>query len=271
MDNVFTQLKRSIRFNRNNKKNEKGLKQQTFRGTVLNTNPPFNVVEAYKSLRYNIRFVLSTKNKNSFVISSPYQGDGKSTVLANTAISIAQANERVLLIDMDLRRPSVHRLFKIKNKLGVSNIIGDKQKLDQVIHKDVIPNLDILTAGTLPPNPSEMVSSAKTKEIVEWAEANYDYVLIDAPPVNVVSDALSLADLTAGVVLVVRAGTTHREDLQRAVENVQFTNSELLGVILNTADPESSKKQKMKSGYGYGYGYNYNYNQSYSLEEGEES
>lgn len=275
MKSFLGNIKRSIRL----KKEKTTASGHQIRGTILNTNPPFAVVEAYKSLRYNIKFVLSTKNKNSFVISSPYSGDGKSTVLANIAISIAQNNERVLLIDMDLRRPTQHRMFRIRNKAGVSNIIGDRQPIEKVIHKDVIKNLDILTSGAIPPNPSEMTSSNKAKEIIKWAEENYDYVLIDAPPVNVVSDALALADLTAGVVLVARVGQTHKEDLQKAVENVQFVNSELLGVILNSADEEASKRQRMKSGYGYGgygrygykykYNYNYRYTQNYSLSDTE--
>ncbi|MCD8090564.1 MAG: CpsD/CapB family tyrosine-protein kinase, partial [Clostridiales bacterium] len=222
MNNFLNSFKKGLSLKRRNKKN---VKTHSKRGTILDTNPPFAVIEAYKSLRYNIRFVLSTKNKNSFVISSPNMGDGKSTALSNIAISIAQANERVILIDMDLRRPSQHVLFKIENKVGISNIIGDKQDLKYAIHKDVIPNLDILTSGTIPPNPSEMVTSVKAKEIVKWAEENYDYVLIDAPPVNVVSDALALADMTAGLVLVVRVGSPQKDEVQKAIENVQFVNS----------------------------------------------
>lgn len=270
MKNFLSGVKRRLRL----KREKKTASGHQIRGTILNTNPPFAVVEAYKSLRYNLKFVLSTKNKNSLVISSPYSGDGKSTILANIAISIAQNNEKVLLIDMDLRRPTQHRLFRIHNKAGVSNIIGDRQDIEKVIHRGVIENLDILTSGDIPPNPSEMVSSNKAKDIVKWAEEHYDYVLIDAPPVNVVSDALALSDLTAGIVLVARVGVTHKEDLQRAIENIQFVNSELLGTILNAADAEASKRQRIKSGYsGYGYKYKYNYNykytQNYALTETE--
>lgn len=270
MKNFLSGVKRRLRL----KREKKTASGHQIRGTILNTNPPFAVVEAYKSLRYNLKFVLSTKNKNSLVISSPYSGDGKSTILANIAISIAQNNEKVLLIDMDLRRPTQHRLFRIHNKAGVSNIIGDRQDIEKVIHKGVIENLDILTSGDIPPNPSEMVSSNKAKDIVKWAEEHYDYVLIDAPPVNVVSDALALSDLTAGIVLVARVGVTHKEDLQRAIENIQFVNSELLGTVLNAADAEASKRQRIKSGYsGYGYKYKYNYNykytQNYALTETE--
>ncbi len=270
MKNFLSGVKRRLRL----KREKKTASGHQIRGTILNTNPPFAVVEAYKSLRYNLKFVLSTKNKNSLVISSPYSGDGKSTILANIAISIAQNNEKVLLIDMDLRRPTQHRLFRIHNKAGVSNIIGDRQDIEKVIHRGVIENLDILTSGDIPPNPSEMVSSNKAKDIVKWAEEHYDYVLIDAPPVNVVSDALALSDLTAGIVLVARVGVTHKEDLQRAIENIQFVNSELLGTVLNAADAEASKRQRIKSGYsGYGYKYKYNYNykytQNYALTETE--
>ncbi|MCD7777129.1 MAG: CpsD/CapB family tyrosine-protein kinase [Clostridiales bacterium] len=248
-------------------KNKAGANAPLKRGTILDTNPPFAVLEAYKTLRYNLKFVLSTKNKNSCVISSANMGDGKSTIIANVAISIAQANERVLLIDMDLRRPTQHRLFKIENRIGVSNIIGDKQNLKKAIHKDVIPGLDILTSGAIPPNPSEMVSSNKAKEIVKWAEENYDYVFIDAPPVNIVSDVLALADMTAGVVLVVRVGSTHTDELKRAIDDIQFVNSELLGIVLNSADADAVKKQKIKKGYSYNYSYNYNYTQTGEKDE----
>ncbi|MCC8097194.1 MAG: CpsD/CapB family tyrosine-protein kinase [Eubacterium sp.] len=259
-------MKNYLKIFKINKKNS-GVKTPSKWGTILDTNPPFAVLEAYKSLRYNIRFVLSTKNKNSCVISSPNMGDGKSTTIANIAISIAQANERVLLIDMDLRRPTQHKLFKIENKIGVSNIIGDKQNLQKAIHKDIIPGLDILTSGTIPPNPSEMVSSNKAKEIIKWAEENYDYVFIDAPPVNIVSDVLALAEMTAGVVLVARVGATHTDEFKKAIDGIQFVNSELLGVVLNSTDAEAAKKQKMKNGYNYSYSYNYNYNYVQDNEE----
>lgn len=251
---------------RNKKSKRKRAKSPSKGGTILDTNPPFAVIEAYKTLRYNIRFVLSTKNKNSFAISSTNAGDGKSTTIANIAILLAQANSRVILIDMDLRRPFQHRMFKINNKVGVSNIIGEKKSLQSAIHKDIIPGLDVLTAGTISPNPSEMVSSDKAKEIVKWAEENYDYVLIDAPPVNIVSDVLALANMTAGILFVVRVGSTHKDELKKAIEEIKFVNTELLGVILNSADSDASKRQKIKSGYGYGYSNKYKYSGKYSYE-----
>ena len=164
----------------------------------------FAIVESYKAARTNIMFSLSADEKKTFAVTSYSKGEGKSTVSSNLAISFSKMEKRVLLIDSDLRRPNLHNIFKVDNTAGLSNIIGKMGDFDEIVHKDVLPNLDILTSGTIPPNPSELLCSARFANLVDRLNDEYDYVIFDTPPIGVVSDALLLKDMVAGYVVVLR-------------------------------------------------------------------
>ena len=161
---------------------------------VLSEKSKFAIVEAYKSARTNIMFSLSATDKKAFTITSYAKGDGKSTVAANLAISFSKMGKKVILIDCDLRRPNLHNILKLENKAGFSDMVGRMVVFDDVVNRDVLPCLDVLTSGTIPPNPSELICSPEVTRFVERLNREYDYIIFDSPPVGVVADALLLKD-----------------------------------------------------------------------------
>lgn len=211
----------------------------------------FAIVESYKAARTNIMFSLSADEKKIFAVTSYSKGEGKSTVSSNLAISFSKMEKRVLLIDSDLRRPNIHNIFKVDNTAGLSNIIGKMGDFDEIVHKDVLPNLDILTSGTIPPNPSELLCSARFVDLVERLNDEYDYIIFDTPPIGVVSDALLLKDLVAGYVVVLRERSTTHGDIQNLLESTKLADGKLLGFI--KVGCISGKKRGKRSYYYYQY------------------
>lgn len=238
---------------------------------------PFAVAEAYKLIRTNILFLLAQKNGNVIAISSSGANEGKSTTAVNVAIAFSQLGGKVLLVDGDLRRSSVHKKLKIENEDGLSNVLVNFSKISTAV-QHLNDNLDILTAGPIPPNPSEMLGSANFESFVNEAKEIYDYVIIDTPPINIVSDALVIAPRTDGLVLVVRDNVTPYDAVQHTIEAVEFANINILGTIMNGVNSRGNKRYTYRkyskyskysrygySGYGYGgygyggYGYGYGY------------
>ena len=156
--------------------------------------------------------------------------------------------KKVLLVDCDLRRPNIHNIFKIENTVGLSNIIGKMTDFEETIHRDVLTNLDIITSGTIPPNPSELLCSARFVNLVKKLYEEYDYIIFDTPPVGVVSDALLLKDLVAGFVVVIRERSTTHGDIQNLLESAKLADSKLLGFIKVGC---ISSKRRSKRGYYY--------------------
>lgn len=197
----------------------------------MSDNSKFAIVESYKSARSNLMFTLSAEDRKIFAVSSYSKGDGKSTVSANLAISFSKMERRVLLIDCDLRRPNIHNIFKLDNKLGVSNVIGKMAEFENVVHRNVLPNLDILSSGTIPPNPSELLCSPRFQNLINRLDSDYDYIVLDTSPIGVVSDALLLKDLIAGFAIVLRERSTTHGDIQNLQESIQLADSKILGFI----------------------------------------
>ena len=219
----------------------------------------FEVKEAYRTIRTNLMFSVAKPGCKTVVFSSAVQGEGKTTTAANVAFSIARNNSRVLLIDMDLRRPRIHRLLKLSSVPGLTNFLGGFNPIEEVLHRNVFPNLDVICAGTIPPNPSELVASSHMATFIEAPKKGYDFIIIDSPPVGVVSDALPLLPLSDGMVLVVRSRYTNRKDVKRVVDQVNFIQGKILGVVLNGVRDEKRnyayRRHYRRYGYGYGYGY----------------
>ncbi len=232
-------------------KNTKKLKGSYSNASSLSDKNKFAIVESYKAARTNIMFSLSATDKKVFAVTSYSKGEGKSTASANLAISFSKMEKKVLLIDSDLRRPNVHNIFKINNSEGLSNVIGKMVSFDDAVEKDVYQNLDILTSGTIPPNPSELMCSSSFINLMQRLTGEYDYIIIDTPPIGVVSDALLLKDLIAGFVVVVRERSTTHGDLQRVVDSVKLADSKILGVV-EVGCSNTSKRGK-KSYYYYQY------------------
>ncbi len=223
---------------------------------------PFNIVESYKSIRTNIYFSLSTFDRKIFAVSSANPGEGKSITSANIAIAIAQSGSKVLLIDADMRKSVQHKIFGIKNKKGLSSAVSKMSALENCIQKNVMDKLDILTAGPIPPNPSELLASAQMTTILNELSEKYDVIIIDTPPVNIVTDAMGLAKNISGIIMVARYAVTTYENLTAAIKKIEFAQMNLFGFILNGIESKVhgkySKSKYAGNGYyekGYGYGY----------------
>lgn len=223
---------------------------------------PFSVVESYKTIRTNILFTVAESDKKVIAVSSPNPGEGKSTSAANLAIALAQTGSAVLLIDADMRKPVQHRNFKIKNDEGLSTLIIKKSSMAKSVKSNVINDLDLLPSGPLPPNPSELLASNSFKALLEQFASNYDYVIIDTPPVNVVSDAMVMKDSTSGILLVIRYAMTTYDDLSNCMKQIELAQANLLGFVMNDVHHNygaayyNYKYKYKKYGYGYGYGHN---------------
>lgn len=215
------------------------------RRQILSKNSSFAAQEAYKTLRTNVRFFLRDEQCKKLCITSGAAGEGKSITLLNLAISVAETGSKVLLIDADMRRPAVARLLVEKATPGLSNVLAGISSCDEAIRKDMYPNLDILFSGDVPPNPSELLSSDRMQQLIEEMTKRYDYILVDTPPVNVVSDACIIANLLDGVLLLVRKDRSNKGDVKRAVDSLRLTGAKVLGFILNGVTLEANKS------YGY--------------------
>ena len=200
------------------------------------------------------------------------QSEGKSITAINLAISYAEMNHRVLLIDCDLRRPKLARLLSMKGNVGLSNLIIKPELLRKAVQDSGIPNLDVIFAGDVPPNPSELLGSSRMKKLIDNLRENYDYIILDTPPVNMVTDACVLVPESSGVLFVVRSGVSERGATIHAVEQLEYSKAKILGFVLNEVKPENDyygyrkysqyRRYGYSRGYGYsrhGYGYGYGY------------
>lgn len=220
---------------------------------------PFAIVESYKTIRTNLMFLLPNDKCKRIIVSSSAIGEGKSTTAVNMAIAFAQTGSKVLLIDADMRRPSVYKKMKLSNKVGLSSILAGFSEIPETI-STVNPYFDIMTSGPIPPNPLEMLGNDKMGEVLDKLSETYDYIFIDMPPVNIVSDALVLAPKTDGIVFVVQDLITTHEEFQKALSSIEFANVKLLGVVLNGST--KSKRSKYRYRYMTGGRYTYSYYQS---------
>ncbi len=204
----------------------------------------FAVIEAYRALRTNLRYTLNKDGCKIILINSPVPMDGKTTVCANLGIVIAQTGARVLLLDCDLRRGRLHQLFSKKSNPGISEILSGIAGAGELIQSTVHENLDVITMGTIPPNPTELLMGYSMEELVRSQENYYDYILIDSPPVNVVSDVLSLIKLADGMIVVVRENATSHPNITKAMAKYELLGSNILGFVLNgTAAPMGNRSK----------------------------
>lgn len=214
--------------------------------------------EAYRVLRTNLQFSALDKPLATLVVTSAAPGEGKSTTISNLAAVMAQSDKRVILVDADLRRPSLHKLLKLPNNVGLSTALLDKRRDPEAYLQDTdVPNLRVMTTGPIPPNPAEMLNSARMHEMIELLKNEADVVLFDTPPVLAVADTSILASQVDGTLLVTWAGRTRGELLAQAVERLQSLGIQPLGVVLN-------KLTQRRGGYYYS---NYYY---YASREGSD-
>lgn len=232
-----------------------------------NANPttghtPFAVVEAYNTIRTNILFVLSQHKGRSFVVSSSNPGEGKSTTALNIASSFSQLGSKILIIDGDMRKPILHKKAHIQNSKGLSSVLVGFCGIDEAIH-EINPFLYLLPSGPTPPNPGELLSSEAFDELMVSLKEKFDYVIVDTPPINVVSDAVVAATRTDGIVLVARDRKTYHDDFKSTISSIEFANVKILGAVLNAIDAKETEKHKYKYKYRYRYKYRNYANSSY--------
>lgn len=215
---------------------------------LISKEVPFAVEEAYKSLRTNLIFSLPEENCKVVEVTSSLQREGKSITATNLAISLSKNGSRVVLVDCDLRLPTVARKLRIDQKPGLTNLLFGMNKMHEVINHHV-SGIDVIPSGDLPPNPSEVLGSQNMKVAIDHLAQHYDYVILDTPPVCVVSDAVILSKYASGVMLVVRTGRTNLENVNNAVETLKMANANILGFVMTDAD----EKKQYYDKYGYTY------------------
>ena len=208
------------------------------RRQILNKNSNFMVREAYKSLRTNIRFLLHKEGCKKLCVVSGTAGEGKSITTLNLAISLAESGQRVLLIDADMRLPTQSRLLVEKMSPGLSNILAGLCTPEEAIRREIYPNLDVIFSGDVPPNPSELLGDPVTGELLQKMSDRYDYILVDTPPVGIVTDACVLANYLDGVLLLVRQGHAKKEEVRQSVRRLQMAGARVLGYVLNAVPTE---------------------------------
>jgi protein-tyrosine kinase len=224
---------------------------------VAHIDPKSPAAEAYRTLRTSIQFAGLDHKCRSIVVTSSSPGEGKSTTVANFGVVMAQTGSRICLVDSDLRRPTLHRIFGLGNSRGLTTALLDGVPFTEVAQPTNVPGLFVLTSGPLPPNPAELVGSNRMREALEAAVADYDTILLDSPPVVSVADAVALATFADGVVMVVQTGKVPHEVIRRATGQILAVKGRILGVVMNGVNMK-------RDGYYYDY-YRY-YSAYYSPE-----
>jgi capsular exopolysaccharide synthesis family protein len=211
--------------------------------------PKSPVVEAYRTLRTNLKYTDVGSPLRKVLVTSPGPGEGKSTITANLAVVLAQSGQRVIAASVDLRKPMLHRYIGLSNQLGVTTILAGQATLADCLQDTGVENMRFLASGPHPPNPAELLSSQRMQELLIELQERADIILFDAPPIVAVTDAAVLAPHMDGVLLVVNVGTVPREMAIRSKEQLLKVGARLLGVVLNRVDS--------REGYGYYYYYYY--------------
>ncbi len=232
-------------------KKDKNESLEDSRKKILNDSTAFQVKEAYKVLRTNIMFSLPSQSSKIIAMTSASASEGKTTNAVNLAISFAETGAKVLLIDADLRRPNVARMLKEKSIPGLSNALLQFTSLEKVIKHTSYENLDAIYSGDIPPNPAELLSSPAMEELLQRLAPRYDYIFIDTPPVNIVTDTTIISRLASGVVVAVEANATEKTNLVNAVSQLEFVEAKILGFILHHVVASHSSKYKKYYKYGY--------------------
>lgn len=192
-----------------------------------------NAAEQFRTLRTNINFSSADRDIRSLVITSATSSEGKSTTAANLAVAFAQEGKKVLLIDGDMRKPTVHYTFKLSNANGLSTLLTRQSVVRKTVRRSRINNLDIITCGPIPPNPSELLASDSMDKLIAELLQLYDLLIFDAPPILTVTDSQILANKCEGSILVLKAGATEKRQAVKAKEAIILANSRLIGVVLN--------------------------------------
>ena len=207
--------------------------------SIISYNDPKSVIsEQYRAIRTNIEYSNVDQNTKTILVTSSDKNEGKTTTVSNLAVSFANLNKKVLIIDCDLRNPSIHKMFRLNNIYGLTDILAKDKTVDKCIQKTELENLYVLTAGAIPPNPAEILSSEKMKNLIEDLKNIYDYIFIDTPPIGLVTDAGVLSSFIDGVVLVVKSESVEKKYLEETKKKLDAVDARILGAILNSYKSE---------------------------------
>lgn len=201
--------------------------------------PRSPAAEAYRTLRTNIQFSSLDKPLRTLLATSTAPDEGKSTTIANLAVTMAQSEQRVILVDCDLRRPSLHTLFGLPNEVGLTTLILDQSRSEVALQPTPVAGLSLLTSGPLPPRPADILGSKRMEAVITYLRELADIVLFDTPPVIAVTDAAVLATRVDGVLLVLQAGKTRRDRAREARQLLEKVKANIVGVVLNNAEIEA--------------------------------
>ncbi|MFC6207750.1 CpsD/CapB family tyrosine-protein kinase [Levilactobacillus tongjiangensis] len=202
-------------------------------GLITATAPGHQIAEQFRTVRTNIQFSSVNHPVKSILFTSSAPSEGKSTMSNNLAVTWASQGARVVLVDADLRRPTVHQTFDVTNRLGMTNFLSGVATLAEVVQATTITNLSVVTSGPMPPNPAELLGSSRLKRLLQELQASYDLIIVDAPPVNTVTDSQLLAAEVDGTILVVPQGIATKNGVRRAQQLLQAVHANVLGAVMN--------------------------------------
>lgn len=218
-------------FKRKKKKNNKTMARKL----IVETNPKSFISEQFRTIRTNIKFSVPDKDLKTIVITSAGAGEGKSTVSANIAAVFSQEGKKVLLIDGDMRKPTIHYTFRLKNVFGLSSLLTKQCELEEAIQETYIEGLYAITSGPIPPNPAELLASKQMGLIMESLKEEFDLIVFDAPPVLSVTDAQILSNRCDATILIVSSGETQKASIVKAKELLDMSKANIIGVVINNA------------------------------------
>lgn len=207
------------------------------------------IAESYRKIAANIEFANIDKNIKTIMLTSSLANEGKTTTVCNLAHVMAGANKKILILDLDLRKPAVHKQFNISNNVGLVDLLMNKDDYNNYVH-NIEKNLDVITTGKIPTNPFEIINSKAIKELIKDLSNNYDYILLDTPPIGLVSDPITISTYSHAVILAIAYGETEKEVARKSVVSLKHVNANIIGTILNKVPINRNNKY---------YHYNYNY------------
>jgi capsular exopolysaccharide synthesis family protein len=199
---------------------------------IVKDNPGSPIAEAYRKIVANIEFANIDNDIKTIMVTSSIAGEGKTTTVCNLACVMTDLKKNILIIDMDLRKPTVHKHFKISNKIGLTDLLMNKDDYKSYINK-VYPRLDVLTTGKIPANPIEVIASKALKDMLKELSENYDYIFLDTPPLLMVSDPITIATFSDAVILTVSYGETEKEAAKKSIDSLNQINANIVGTVLN--------------------------------------
>lgn len=202
--------------------------------------PKSYYAETFRTIKTNIKYSSADKHRKVILVTSTEAGEGKSTISSNLALSLSQDNKKIVIVDGDLRKPSIHKQFRISGSVGLTEVLIGEQSLSSVKYK-INPYLDAITSGHIPPNPAELLASEEMEKLIKNLKEEYDYVIIDTNPIGLVADAQILSSKVDGVILVARYEKTKKENLLNCKKMIDQVGGNTIGVVLNGIDEKKGK------------------------------